>query len=70
MSTLNINYIDGAYIRNYISTNTDSTEAYVSLVTNNQYAHGAIALGRSLRDTRTERKLCLMITEQVSEDMR
>ena len=40
------------------------------MVTNNQYAHGAITLGRSLRDTQTERKLCLMITDQVSEDMR
>lgn len=45
-------------------------EAYVSLATNNQYVYGAVALGRSLRNTGTQRRLALMITEQVTEDMR
>ena len=45
-------------------------ESYVSVATNDQYAHGAIALGRSLRDTNTTKKLTLMITEQVTEELR
>ena len=47
-----------------------TAEAYVSLATNNQYCHGAIALGQSLRNTGTSRRLVVMITRQVSEDMR
>ena len=42
----------------------------MSLATNNQYVYGAVVLGRSLRDTGTQRRLALMITEQVTEDMR
>lgn len=49
---------------------SSAAEAYVSLVTNNQYCHGAIALGQSLRNTGTNRKLVVMITQQVYEDMR
>nr|CCG00969.1 glycogenin [Suberites domuncula] len=45
-------------------------EAFVSLVTNDSYALGAIALGRSLRNTGTWKKLALLITNQVSQDMR
>ena len=53
-----------------VLASTGSMEAYVSLATNNQYAYGAIALGRSLRDTGTRRQLVVMITDQVSEDVR
>ena len=45
-------------------------EAYVSLVTNDNYALGALALGRSLRDTLTTRKLSLLATNEVSDTMR
>lgn len=45
-------------------------EAFVSLVTNDNYAQGAIALGRSLRVSATLRKLALLITREVSMDMR
>lgn len=47
-----------------------TAEAYVSLVTNDSYANGALALGRSLRDTLTGRKLSLLITNEVSHPMR
>ena len=42
----------------------------MTLATNNQYAHGVIALGKALRNTGTERDLVAMITDGVSEDMR
>ena len=45
-------------------------EAFVSLATNDSYATGALTLGRSIRDSGTCRKLALMITNGVSEDMR
>ena len=45
-------------------------EAFVSLATNDSYATGALTLGRSIRDSGTCRKLALMITSGVSEDMR
>ena len=51
----------------FISTHT---EAYVTLVTNDNYALGALALGRSLRDTLTTRRLSLLITDEVSYPMR
>ena len=51
-------------------THTHTTEAYVSLATNDSYATGAIALGRSLRDSGTTRRLALLITNNVSSDMR
>lgn len=54
----------------YVFFPTGDSEAYVSLATNNQYAYGAITLGRSLRDSGTQRRLALMITEQVTEEMR
>ena len=46
------------------------SEAYVSLVTNDDYSMGALALGRSLRDSMTQRKLSLLITSEVSHQMR
>jgi len=45
-------------------------EAFVSLVTNDSYGMGAIALGRSLRDVCTHRRLSLLITNNVSAEMR
>lgn len=45
-------------------------EAYVSLATNNDYSHGALALAGSLRVSNTNRKLCLLISEKVTADMR
>ena len=42
----------------------------MSLVTNDSYSTGALALGKSLRDTRTSRRLALMVTSGVSEEMR
>lgn len=47
-----------------------NTEAYVTLATNTQYCHGAIALGQSLRNTGTGRRLVVMVTNQVSTEMR
>lgn len=41
-------------------------EAFVSLATNDEYAKGALALGQSLRETQTTRRLVLMITDQVT----
>ena len=46
------------------------TEAYVSLVTNDNYAVGALVLGQSLRDSLTQRNLSLLITNDVSHAMR
>ena len=45
-------------------------EAYVSLTTNNDYAKGALVLGKSLRNTGTTRKLVLMVTSGVTEEKR
>lgn len=45
-------------------------EAYVSLTTNDDYAQGALVLGKSLRNTKTTRKLALMVTSGVSKDKR
>jgi len=47
-----------------------ASEAFVSLTTNNEYAKGAMVLGKSLRNTNTSRKLVLMVTKGVSESMR
>ena len=38
----------------------------MSLATNDEYAKGALALGQSLRETKTSRRLALMITDQVT----
>ena len=45
-------------------------EAYVSLTTNNDYAKGALVLGKSLRNTGITRKLVLMVTSGVTEEKR
>ncbi|XP_064394170.1 glycogenin-1-like [Halichondria panicea] len=45
-------------------------EAFVSLVTNDSYAQGALVLAQSLRNAATLKKLALLITRDVSMDMR
>ena len=46
------------------------SEAFVSLATNDSYALGALALAKSLRDCGTSRRLALMVSGGVSEEMR
>ncbi|XP_031554958.1 glycogenin-1-like isoform X1 [Actinia tenebrosa] len=50
--------------------NRAENEAFVSLVTNNSYANGALVLGYSLRRVNTTRKLALLVTNQVTDPMR
>ena len=45
-------------------------EAFVSLVTNDNYANGALVLGYSLRRVNTTRKLALLVTNQVTAPVR
>eukprot|EP00794_Sanderia_malayensis_P011400 gene11400-12587_t len=45
-------------------------EAFVSLTTNDEYAVGAIVLGKSLKQTKTKRRLVLLVTKGVSEQKR
>ncbi|XP_072263997.1 glycogenin-1 isoform X1 [Pyxicephalus adspersus] len=45
-------------------------QAFVTLATNDTYVKGALVLGSSLRKNNTTRKLCALITPQVSESMR
>ena len=45
-------------------------QAFVSLATNDDYAMGALALGRSLRDTNTSKTLVLLVTNGVSSHAR
>lgn len=45
-------------------------EAFVSLVTNNSYANGALVLGYSLRRVNTTRKLVLLVAKEVLEPTR
>lgn len=47
-------------------SNTVSNESYVTLATNENYALGALALGQSLREVHTNRKLTVLITNEVS----
>ena len=42
------------------------TEAFVTLVTNDDYARGALVLGQSLRDVQTSKRLVVMLTDAVS----
>lgn len=49
---------------------TVEDEAFVSLVTNNAYANGALVLGYSLRRVNTTRKLVLLVTREVLEPTR
>ncbi|XP_032082196.1 glycogenin-2 [Thamnophis elegans] len=45
-------------------------QAFVTLVTNDFYCHGALVLGQSLRNHKTSRRLAILITPQVSREMR
>lgn len=45
-------------------------QAYVSLVTNDDYGNGAIVLGKSLKKTKTSKQLVLMVTQGVSQAKR
>lgn len=47
-----------------------AAEAFVSLATNDEYAMGALALGRSLRDANTTKTLVLLVTNGVSPHAR
>ena len=49
---------------------TVEDEAFVSLVTNNSYANGALVLGYSLRRVNTTRKLVLLVAKEVLEPTR
>ena len=42
----------------------------MSLATNNDYAMGALALGRSLRDVNTSKTLVLLVSNGVSSHVR
>ncbi|KJE89886.1 glycogenin [Capsaspora owczarzaki ATCC 30864] len=46
------------------------SEAFVTLVTNDGYALGALVLAKSLRDVNTTRKIAVLITNEVSEPTR
>ena len=45
-------------------------EAYVTLVATDGYGVGAAVLAQSLLDTGTKRDLVVMVTDNVSEDVR
>ncbi|ORZ12961.1 nucleotide-diphospho-sugar transferase [Lobosporangium transversale] len=45
-------------------------EAYITLLTNNNYASGALVLGHSLRAAHTTKKLAILITANVSRPIR
>ena len=45
-------------------------ESYVTLATNENYAIGALTLGYSLRKVKTNRMLTIMISKEVSEELR
>ncbi|KAM9317269.1 glycogenin-1 [Gastrophryne carolinensis] len=45
-------------------------QAFVTLATNDIYVKGALVLGSSLRKNNTTRRLCVLLTPQVSECMR
>lgn len=47
-----------------------SAEAFVTLATNDEYGIGAYVLGKSLRKTKTTRKLVIMVTSGVSSKCR
>lgn len=53
-----------------MSAESVQDEAFVSLVTNNSYASGALVLGYSLRRVNTTRKLVLLVAKEVLEPTR
>ena len=46
------------------------TEAFVSLATTDDYARGASVLGKSLKRSGTTRKTVIMITKNLSSNMK
>lgn len=46
------------------------TQAFVTLATNDNYAIGALTLAESLKLVQTNRQLCIMITNDISDNMR
>lgn len=52
------------------SSETNKTQAFVTLATNDSYALGALVLGHSLRKVQTTRSLCVMVTSLTSLTMR
>jgi len=53
-----------------MATEKITTEAYVTLATNDNYAIGALALAQSLKSVNTNRSLNIMLTKEVSESLR
>ena len=53
-----------------MSTQRVTTEAYVTLATNDNYAIGALALAQSLKAVNTNRSLAIMLTKEVSESLK
>ena len=45
-------------------------EAFITLLTNNSYASGALVLGHALRASQTTKQLAILITAQVSRPIR
>lgn len=45
-------------------------QAFVSLVTNDNYSYGAEVLGKSLKQSETTKKCVLMVTSGVSDGKR
>ncbi|KAF9577528.1 Glycogenin-2, partial [Lunasporangiospora selenospora] len=45
-------------------------EAFITLLTNNNYASGALVLGHSLRDSQTTKQLAILVTPAVSSSIR
>lgn len=52
----------------YCPSSTD--QAFVTLATNDNYARGAMVLGKSLRNHNTSKKLVALIGPQMSEPCR
>lgn len=49
-----------------MSSSRITDESYVTLATNENYALGALTLGKSLRTVNTNRKLTCLITAELS----
>ena len=60
---LKCNYVDMFQIK-------PNMEAWVTLATNDDYAVGAITLAASLKRVKTSKKLVIMITNTVSENVK
>ena len=54
----------------FLSLYFPKIEAFVSLATNDSYSRGALALGKSIQDTGSNKRLALMVSSGVSKEMR